>query len=198
MVVGDAGSPPPADTAVQARLLSQGYLVTLISDDNVTPGDAAGMALVYISATADSNIVGTTMRNMPTPVMVSESNLYDDMGMTGPTPGVDYGYTDSLQTAVNIIDPGHPLAGGFSGSVTVYTAQNQMRWGNPNGNAALVGISMDGFNRGLLFGYENGAPMFGLNAPARRIGFFFSATTGANLNANGWALFDAAVSWGTQ
>ncbi|NJN55415.1 MAG: hypothetical protein HC804_12070 [Anaerolineae bacterium] len=50
----------------------------------------------------------------------------------------------------------------------------------------------------MLFGYETGAAMFGLNAPARRIGFFFSATTGANLNANGWALFDTAVSWGTQ
>lgn len=198
MVVGEAGNPHPADTAVQNRLLSLGYLVTMISDDNVTPVSADGMALVYISATADSNIVGTTMRNVATPVMVSESNLYDDMGMTGPTQDVDYGYTDSLQTAVNIIDPGHPLAGGYSGPVTVYTAQNQMRWGNPNGNAALVGISLDGFNRGLLFGYETGAPMFGLNAPARRIGFFFSATTGANLSADGWALFDTAVNWGTQ
>ncbi|NJN55416.1 MAG: hypothetical protein HC804_12075 [Anaerolineae bacterium] len=116
---------------MQNRLLSQGYLVTMISDDNVTPGDANGMALVYISATADSNIVNTTMRNVAVAVMVSESNLYDDMGMTGPTVNVDYGYTDSLQTAVNIILPAHPLAGGFSGPVTVYTAQNQMRWATP-------------------------------------------------------------------
>lgn len=184
--------------AVQNRLLSQGYLVTMISDDDVTPGHATGMALVYISATAESHIVGATMRDVTVPVMVCESNLYDDMGMTGPTAGVDYGVTDAWQTAVNIILPGHPLAGGYSGPVTVYTAQNQMRWGNPNGNAALVGESLDGFDRGLLFAYETGAPMFGLNAPARRIGFFFSATTGANLSAEGWALFDTAVSWGTQ
>lgn len=178
--------------------MAMGHVPVMISDENVTPGSADGMALVYISSSALSTIVGAAMRDVPVPVLVSENNLYDDMGMTGATFGVDYGNTDLLQTAVNIINPGHPLAGGYSGPVTVYTAPNQLRWGNPNGNAVVVGTTLDGFDRGALFAYEAGAPMFGLNAPARRIGFFFSVTTGANLSGDGWALFDTAVNWGTQ
>jgi len=37
--------------------------------------------------------------------------------------------------------------------------------------------------------------MIGGTAPARRLGFFFQSSVPATLNANGWALFDAAVNW---
>jgi len=196
MVVGDAINPPPADIVVRNHLTSLGFMMTLVSDENVIPADANGKVLVYISTTADSRIVQTAMRDVTTPVLVSECNLYDDMGMTGPTPGIDYGYTDFNQTAVNIVDSGHPLAAGYSGVVSVYAFPNQMRWGIPNGNAAVVGLAVDGTNHPLLFAYETGAPMFGMNAPARRIGFFYSAITGAIYSSQGWALFDAAVYWG--
>lgn len=195
MVVGEAGNPHPSDAAIFAYLLVRGYLVTMISDDNVTPSDANGKALVFVSATTDSNVLGSTMRDVTTPVFVSESNLYDDMGMTGPVMGVDYGTTGSDQDSVEIVDAGHPLAGGLSNTVSVYQSDNQIRWGNPNGNAALVATTADGNGNGTIFGYEAGAAMFGLNAPARRVGFFQSGTTGALLNGNGWMLLDAAVSW---
>lgn len=197
MVVGNASPPHPADALVEVRFISQGYVVTMISDENVTAADANGKLLVYVSATTDSGILNTTMRDVLTPVMVCESNLYGDMGFTGPNQGTDYGTTPSNQNSVEIIDPGHPMAAGLSGTVQVYTGSNQIRWGNPNGNAALVATTADGNNNGAIFGYEAGAPMFGLNAPARRVGFFFSATTGAVLSADGWQLFDAAVNWAT-
>jgi hypothetical protein len=197
MVLADAGNPSSIDLATRDRLAGLGYLVTMMSDEVVTAADANGKALVFVSATTDSNILGTTMRDVTTPVMLCESNLYDDMGMTGSTQNVDYGATSSDQDSLQIIDPGHAMAAGFSGTVAIYTSANQLRWGNPNGSAALVATTADGNNNGAIFGYEAGAPMFGLNAPARRVGFFFSSTTGAMLNGNGWVLFDAAVNWAT-
>lgn len=187
LVVGNAASPPGPDLATSNRLESLGYQVQMISDEIVTAGDADGKALVFISATTDSTILGATMRDVLTPVIVCESNLYDDMGLA-----VVLGSALN-QDAVAIVDPGHPLAASLSGTVTVYTANNQLRWGNPQNSAALVATTAD--DDGAIFGYETGAQMFGLTAPARRVGFFFSATTGAVLSSEGWQLFDAAVFW---
>lgn len=195
MVVSNAGSPNAGDLNIQTRLTGLGFTVTMISDENATAGDAAGKALVYISATADSGILNNTMRNVTVPVMVCESNLFDDMGMTGGLAGIDYGSTGLDQDSIEIVDAGHPMAAGFSGTVQVYPFPNQIRWGNPNGNAAVVATTADGNNNGAVFGYAMGAPMFGLNAPERRVGFFVSTTTNADLNGNGWLLFDAAVTW---
>src|SRR5262249_23918269 len=47
----------------------------------------------------------------------------------------------------------------------------------------------------VVFGYEKGAAMFGLSAPARRVGLFLNDTTAAALASNGWRLFDAVVGW---
>ncbi len=40
--------------------------------------------------------------------------------------------------------------------------------------------------------------MTGLDAPARRVSLFLTDTTAAGFNANGGALFDAAVKWATE
>jgi len=37
--------------------------------------------------------------------------------------------------------------------------------------------------------------MFGLTAPARRVGLFLYDESGSQLNPNGWLLFDAALDW---
>jgi hypothetical protein len=70
-----------------------------------------------------------------------------------------------------------------------------MRWGTPNDNAAKVATTLGAPDEYAIFAYDTGAGMFGLNAPARRVGFFLSALTGATLNSDGWQLFDAAFFW---
>ena len=37
--------------------------------------------------------------------------------------------------------------------------------------------------------------MYGMKAPARRVGFCFYRDTAASASREGWALFDAAVTW---
>jgi hypothetical protein len=37
--------------------------------------------------------------------------------------------------------------------------------------------------------------MVGLNAPGRRVGFYFENATTSALTLQGWALFDAAAGW---
>jgi hypothetical protein len=37
--------------------------------------------------------------------------------------------------------------------------------------------------------------MFGLSAPARRVGYFLDIQASTRLTTEGWILFDAAVEW---
>ena len=195
MIVGDAVTLHPGDVILYNHLQSLGYTVTLLTDDIATPADANGQDVVYVSTTTDSNVLGTAMRNVFVPVIISESNLYGYMGMTGTTQGIDFGETDSLQNTMQIVDPAHPLAAGFSGLTTVYTAQNHLRWGLPTSSADVIALTDDGNSRIAFFAYESGASMVGLNAPARRVGFFLATTSGANLNSTGFQILDATISW---
>jgi hypothetical protein len=61
---------------------------------------------------------------------------------------------------------------------------------------ALKIASLEGSpEKAALFGYDRGASMPGLVAPARRVGLFLFDTTSLQLTPEGWALFDAAVRW---
>ena len=171
-----------------------GYTVAPVDDDLVTSADAAGKALVVISATAISTKVNTTFRDVTVPVMVAEGLLYDEMGMTGTVENVDNG-TAANESQITIIDPTHPLAAGLSGTITVLTNIDQVRWGVPNDNAAKVATLASDNNKFTVFAYDSGAVMPGLSAPARRVGYFLTPTSGTLLNSNSWLIFDAAVNW---
>ncbi len=168
----------------------------MIDDDVVTAGDAAGKAVVFISDTAVSTVLGSTMRDVFTPVIVSDSILYDDMAFTGLIADVDYGNTGIVDT-IDITNPAHPMAAGLSGVVTIHNFPAPLGWGVPSPNAEFVATTTDGTGHYAIFGYETGALMVGMNAPARRVGFFFAGLTAAELNGTGWQLFDAAVMWAT-
>jgi hypothetical protein len=79
----------------------------------------------------------------------------------------------------------------------VTTATN-FTWGKPNTNAARVAALTNDATRFAIFGYDAGTAMTGLEAPARRVALFLTDTTAASFNANGGALFDAAVKWATE
>jgi hypothetical protein len=122
-----------------------------------------------------------------------ESQLFDDMGMTGLTSGTNFGSTAS-QTQITITTTSHPMAAGLTGNVTVVSASSTFGWGQPNANGVKVATILGNSSRATIFAYNNGAVMPGLTAPARRVGFFVFGTS-AGLTANGGTLFDAAVKW---
>ena len=191
------GSPTlsPGDTALRNRLQALGHTVTVVEDNLATAGSATGMALIVISESAETATgIGTVFTNVAVPLITSDSGLFAPLKMTGATLNTDYG-TVAAQAQVTIVDATHPLAAGLSGTVTVVTSADSFDFGVPSAAAKKVATLAGQAGRFSIFGYETGAAMVGLSAPARRVGWFAEDTAAAKLTANGDALFDAAVGW---
>ena len=191
------------DNAIKTRLQNLGYTVTVkaagsTSSTAIQTGDADGKALIVISSTVTPANVGTKFRNVPVPIVDWEFDLLDDLGMTGTTSGTDFGATTTTQTQLSIVNPTHPMAANLSGTVAVITTASTFTWGKPNANAAKIATLTIDATKAVIFGYDNGTTMPGLDAPARRVGLFMTDTTAASLTASGGALFDAAIKWAAE
>jgi glucose/arabinose dehydrogenase/PKD repeat protein len=192
LVVKSADALGAGDAAVKARLESLGYLVTVASE-TVPASDAAGKSLVLISSTVGSSALQTRFRDLAVPVVLWEGALYDDMGMTSAS-GSFYGETGGL-SSLAIADASHPAAGGLTGTPAVTTAATTLKWGRAGTSAFKVATLVGDATRTAVFGYETGAAMPGLAAPARRAALFLHDTTASVMTAQGWTLFDATVNW---
>jgi hypothetical protein len=186
-----------SETALKTRLTNLGFTVTVITGKNATTTSANGKTIVVISSTVLPTDVNTKFRNAPVPVATWEADIFDDLGMTGSVSGTDFG-TATTQTQLAITNPSHPLAAGLSGTITVTSAAATFAWGKPNANAINVASLTSDATKIVIFSYEKDASMPVLDAPARRVGFFLSDTTGVSLNSNGNSLFDAAIKWATE
>ena len=202
LVVGSA-TLNTGDAAARTRLQNLGFTVTVKAAGSTTntavkPTDADGKTLVVLSSTVTPANVTNKFRNVAVPVIDWEFDILDDMGMTGLTSGTDYGTTSTTQTQLSVTDASHPLAAGLSGTAAVATTATNFTWGKPNTNAARVAALTSDATRFSVFGYEAGAAMPGLEAPARRVALFLTDTTAAGLSPNGVALFDAAAKWASD
>lgn len=193
LVVGDLPL-GAGDAAVQRRLQLLDYPVVLRTDSASSQAHAAAKSLVLVSSTVTSGNVNTKFRTVSVPVLTWESALTRHLGMTGQVSGTDYG-TSAGRTALTLQDPAHPLAAGLSGSPAVVASPQIFSWGVPNANAVSVASLPDHAGRKVIFGYDAGAAMIGLPAPARRLAFFLEDATASAWNPSGQALFDAAVAW---
>src|SRR5207244_2735791 len=90
-----------AEQAVKVRLEGLGYRVVVKSAAASSTSDAAGKAIVVLSSTVASGQVNTKFRAVPVPVLCWESSLLDDLGMTGPAAGGDYGIAGA-QTSLTL------------------------------------------------------------------------------------------------
>jgi hypothetical protein len=191
-IVGNV-SLSPADGAIQKRLSDRGLDVSLVDDGEVAGVDTTGAALIVISKTARTAAVGVRFRTSPQPVMLWDQSLYDEMGLVDAIDGRG-GITPNLRN-VRIDAEGSPLAAGLRGQPAVMMNFGDLGWGMP-GTGAVVIASLPGQqNQAAIFCYETGARMAALNAPARRLGFFLTETSANGLTPEGWALFEAALTW---
>jgi len=201
MVVGSA-TLNTGDAAVRTRLLNLGFTVTVkvagsTTNTSIKAADADGKALVLVSSTVTPANVAAKLKNIPVPVLNWEFDLADDFGMTGAVSGTDFGSAAS-QTQSVIITPAHPMSAGLTGTVSLVSAASAFSWGKPNANADKIASLTSDSTRLVIYGYDNGKTMFGLDAPARRVAVYLSDTTAASLTTNGGLLFDAAVKWASQ
>ncbi|WP_124033476.1 hypothetical protein [Herpetosiphon llansteffanensis] len=193
-VVGDATALNASDTMIQSLLVGEGYTVSLKSAAQSSSADATGKQLVLISSSVAAGNVGTKFTNVAVPVIVWEHAIYDDLGMTGPTTTTDYG--TATGNSLVISNATHGLAGGLSGTVTVYTGSGTMAYGVPASSAISIAPQGSSNSKKVYFGYAQGATMVGnVVAPARRVGLFLSDS--GTLSTDGQTLVKAAFAWAT-
>lgn len=192
------------DQMMRNYLTYMGFIVECVYAGSATTSNADGKSLVIISTTSNPDNINTIFQGVTVPVMTCKATLYDEMAMTRSAAGTFWGVLGG-QTTLNIVNPGHPMAAGLSGLVTVSTIPADFNWGDTGGtnipnyiNIATVTLP-DGQVKSAIFAYEAGVQMkFQFTAPARRMGFFLAGDTAAYLTANGWKLFEAAVNWLTN
>ncbi|TGE02402.1 hypothetical protein [Methylobacterium nonmethylotrophicum] len=184
-----------ADRAVKVHLEGRGYRVTLGSQYD-PPAQAASYDLVLLSSNIRSRDLLGAYRHLPVPVLTWESDLLDDMGMTGKKAGRDFGKAPA-EHFVWLVNAPHALAGGLPAGInTVYVRDAPMNWGKPGLGASIIATVPGEPDQAVVFGYEKGATMdYESIAPARRTMFLLDNETFANLTPAGLALFDAAVDW---
>src|SRR5947207_10816797 len=170
-------TPTAGDVAVQNRLLQLGFNVTRVTDTASQSSDANGKDLIVVSSSVGSGNISTKFTASPVPLVDGEQAIYDELGLDANNAG---GATLTGQTQINIVDCTHPLAAGLpNGLVTVLTAAGPIvQLGTPVASAQIVAQTTDG--RASIFAVEAGAPLHPAriaNAPARRVGIFWEATT---------------------
>lgn|GEM_PF-4206013 len=193
MVVRGQGTATAGDEIMIGRVKAHGFAeVVVVSDAAVTAESVVGSQLVIISSSAESGPLQAKLRDIAIPVLCVEDAEFTKMGMA--TAG---NHTAGVSQVV-IDAAGSPLVGAATGTLTISSKPGELGWATPAA-AALKGATLPGDpSHVVVFGYEKGAQMATLVAPARRAGFAIRETLAANLNADGLKLFDSILEWVIQ
>jgi hypothetical protein len=189
-VITSKGTPTPGDMVMIGRIMAQGFsTVTSVTDAAVTAQSVAGADLVVISSSAESAPLQAKLKDIAIPTLVVEDAEFSKMGMAS------MGNHDAGVSQVVIAAGGSALVGDATGMVTIAAKAGELGWGTPAATAK-IGATMPGNPaHAAIFGYEKGAMMSGMAAPARRAGFAIREALAAGLNADGLKLFDSILSW---
>jgi hypothetical protein len=180
------------DTLVRNRLMAKLMNVEVVPEAMAIAASATGKAIVAITSTTTAAGTNTKFRDVGVPVFLLEPNLMGPMRMTADV-ATDRGTV--METRVTITAPGHPLAAGLTGNVTVYSSAWRLVWGLPGAAAVRVANVTAMNNRPAIFAYEPGAPMLGGTAPAKRVAFFLHENMADVTTPDGVKLLDAAIDW---
>ena len=197
LVVGDPANLHDGDVAIINRLESQGYIVSLLDDDDATSNITSGQDIMLISSTVIPSSIGEDLTREPVPTIIWGPFDYSFMKLTGGVYNTDFGFTDSGVTTVNLPNSAHPMSGGLSGEVALYYVDLGMPFGIPGANADVIAEAVIGANSfPVIFGYEKGTTMAsGMNAPHRRVAFPLRHDFYHLLSPDGWQMFDATLQW---
>ncbi|MBI4663922.1 MAG: Ig-like domain-containing protein [Verrucomicrobia bacterium] len=202
LYLGNNPTANAGDLVIIRRLESKGFQVTAVDDNDSQTSDADGKTLIVISSTVGSGNITDKYTAVPLPIINWEEAVMDDLLMTGDSAAdPDHHGSTGTQTALDIVNPSHPLAAGLAaGRHTVSTSPQTFSWGFPEANTAnaiIVAYLAGSTNQVGIYAYEKGATLFDgvTKAPARRVGFFVNGDSTTALNEVGFQLFDAALNW---
>ena len=195
------------DDDLKAFMEGLGHTVTYIDDDedeSTTEAAAVAADLVFISESVSSGKIKDEITEVAVPMIVGEAFAWDEMGLSEGGGGDD----DAVTTDVGIVDPGHYMAAGLSGTVAVLTditsALGVCQLGKgvtgPAGTAIATATLADGVTYDIIFVYEKGtampvAPIDGSAQVAAdiRIGYGFHANCYPVLTDNAYSMLGAAI-----
>ena len=191
-VTSDGQAPITQDQQWIDLLINDGYVVTIIDDDEVAIADTTDQDLVIVSKSVNNNI-DDNFFSADIPFVIWKHQYFDEANLT--TNSSTSGHNQARdQTQINIIDASHPLSAGLSGLVTVYSTPKTVNWGIPTEDAIKVATIANDPSRYSIFAYEAGSTLMdGSQAPKRRVGFFLDKTT--SVMELGESLVDATVAW---
>jgi hypothetical protein len=199
----------PGDEALRVFMEGLGHTVIMF-DDNENEADtevaAAEADLVFISESVGSANIREEITEIETPMIITEAWGYDEMGLTlGTGEGINVATTE-----IEIVEPGHPLAAGLSGTVSVLTDIQSERGparfstGRAGTDATVIARATlsDGVTYDVLFIYEKGAklpvaPTDGSPQVAAdmRICLGFDEQSYLVWNENAYLLLEAAINY---
>ena len=197
------------DALIGDFLESLGHTVTYFDaseTEAAMEAAAAAADLVWISESVGSGDVANKITEIEVPMVVGEPYCWDEMGMTSAGGST----SDVATTDITIVSPGHFLAAGLSGTVTVLTGLTgsagtaQFANGKVGGDGTVIATATlaDGQTYDVILVYEKGAALAvpaadgsGAFAVDIRIGMFFHYYAHDVLNDNAYALMEAAVKY---
>jgi len=199
----------PGDDMLKAFIEGLGHTVTYFDDgeDEATTETAAAEAdVVFISESVSSGQIRTEITEIETPMVITESWGWDEMGLTlGGGAGQDVASTE-----IEIVEPGHPLAAGLTGTVSVLTDlasdRGVARFGQgiAGDQATVIATATlaDGQTYDVILVYEKGAelpvpPADGSPREAAdiRVCLGFDERSFLVWNDNALALLEAAINF---
>lgn len=184
------------DEPAQRYLASLGFKVTF-ADQAEDGSRADGQDVVVVSSTISSRIVGAKFKDSRAAVILWETFVADDMGITGLRQGIDYG-EEKKNSPLWLVNAPHPMQGGLpNGMLAAHKGKTaSLHWGRPAGGATVIATVAGEPEKATVYGFEKGA-MMGDNfvAPGRRVILFVNTDTFGDLSPEGLKLVDCAFAW---
>jgi len=182
------------DLVKESIIESWGYEVDIVDDDTIAGVDFSAYDLVYVSQTADSNIVNTQLNNLSLGIVNEVGSLYDDLGLATDK-------SSATGSSIEIIDTSHYITAPFvSGTLSIYSAEMDLQTvagTEATGLQALANVN----GNGSLVVLDQGEQLIGGGSAAgRRVLLPLGRTTDSNfnwayLNNNGRVLVQRALEW---
>ena len=185
-----------ADEPAKLYLASLGFKVTF-ADQAEDGSRADDQDIVVISSTISSRIVAAKYRDTSAAVVIWETFVADDMGVTGLRQGIDYG-EEKKNSPILLVNAPHPMQGGLpNGMVAAHKGKTaSLHWGRPAGGATVIATVAGEPEKATILGFERGAMMGGgIAAPGRRVILFVNTDTFGELSLEGLKLVNCAFTW---
>ncbi len=197
-VTGSGDNLLKQDSTVIANLGNAGPRVIVTADSELSSQFANSFNLVVISSTVNPLVIDTFFTGESVPVLVCRKEMYGLLKMTGNVSGIDFGQIDS-QAFVDTRADFHPIIDKYVGRDSLQLLWNPyytISWGLPGPGAEILATTSDGSALPVIFCYDKGARMSGMDAPAKRVAFLMESPESVlTLNSCGWHLFINAVKW---